>query len=77
MVSEQAIGVGVSDGHDVLGVQAQEMMIIAFCKEDRFTVVAPVIDVITLAVFEGDRFCFVAHGTPLGDVVAVKTRRVC
>ena len=52
VVTQQAIGVGVGDGPDVLGVELEEMAVVAIFAEEVLAVVAAVVDVIVGVVFE-------------------------
>jgi len=59
MVAQQGVGKRVGDGLDVLDVQAEKVGIVALFDKDTLATVAPVVDVIVLAVFEWDQ---VVHG---------------
>ena len=54
VVAQQAVGVGIGHGQDVVGVEFEKVAVVAFFEEDVLAVVAAVKDVIVLVVLERD-----------------------
>jgi len=67
VVAQQAIGVGLDNGLDIVSVQLQEIAVIALLDKEVFPVVVAVIDVIIPAPLQGTRLGhgFLLFGTDL------------
>jgi len=62
MVAQQGVSKRVGDGLDEFDVQAEKVGVVALFDKDILATVAPVVDVIVLAVLEWDQ---VVHGSAL------------
>jgi hypothetical protein len=49
MVLEQAVGIGLGYGFNVLGVELEEVRAVPCLAKERFAVVAAIVDVVVLA----------------------------
>jgi hypothetical protein len=60
MIAQQAVGEGIGDRGDVVGIAFEKIGIVPGFNEEIFTVIAPIVDVVIGAVLQGSGCCHAA-----------------